>query len=108
MRQSARANGSKGGSDCPRYGVLWADVDWPSKHLGLATSDQMPDQFRVLWITIDEPNKVTREHGGIYFWVRELDEAGIPYGIPRAYHVPFTAEAAEEAQAALGKMEEGR
>lgn len=87
------------------YGLTWIGHQ---NTLGWPTSDQMPDQFRVLWITIDEPNKVTREHGGIYFWVRELDEAGIPYGIPRAYHVPFTAEAAEEAQSALGKMEEGK
>ena len=39
--------------------------------------------------------------------MRELDEAGIPQGAPRAYRVPFTEQAAEEAQAALGKMEEG-
>ena len=87
------------------YGLTWIGHQ---NTLGWPTSEQMPDQFRVLWITIDEPNKVTQDMGGIYFWVRELDEAGIPQGVPRAYHVPFTAQAAEEAQAALGKMEEGK
>lgn len=75
--------------------------------LGWPTDEDMPEAFRVLWITIDEPDKTTKEPGGIYFWVRALDEAGIPQGIPRAHYVPFTDQAAEEAQAALGKMEKG-
>jgi len=86
------------------YSVTWLGHQ---SMLGWATSEDMPDAFRVLWITIDEPDKATKEAGGIFFWVRELDEAGIPQGAPRAYHVPFTEQAAEEAQAALGKMEEG-
>lgn len=87
------------------YGLTWIGHQ---NMLGWPTSEQMPDQFRVLWITIDEPDKVNRDLGGIYFWVRDLDEAGIPQGVPRAYHVPFTAQAAEEAETALGKMEEGK
>lgn len=86
------------------YSVTWLGHQ---SMLGWATSEDMPDAFRVLWITIDEPDKATKEDGGIFFWVRELDEAGIPQGAPRAYRVPFTEQAAEEAQAALGKMEEG-
>jgi len=86
------------------YSVTWFGHQ---SMLGWATSEDMPDAFRVLWITIDEPDKATKEAGGIFFWVRELDEAGLPQGAPRAYHVPFTEQAAEEAQAALGKMEEG-
>ena len=86
------------------YAVTWIGHQ---SMLGWPTGEDMPETFRVLWITIDEPDKVTREPGGIFFWVRELDEAGIPKGIPRAYRVPFTQEAAEEAQAAIGKMEEG-
>ena len=74
--------------------------------LGWATSEDMPT-LSGCWITIDEPDKASKEDGSIFFWVRELDEAGIPQGAPRAYRVPFTEQAAEEAQAALGKMEEG-
>ena len=76
------------------YSVTWLGHQ---SMLGWATSEDMPDAFRVLWITIDEPHKATKEAGGIFFWVRELDEAGIPQGAPRAYHVPFTEQAAEEA-----------
>ena len=86
------------------YAVTWIGHQ---SMLGWPTSEDMPVDFRVLWITIDEPDKVTREPGGIFFWVRALDEAGIPKGTPRAHRIPFTQEAAEEAQAAIGKMEEG-
>ena len=86
------------------YAVTWIGHQ---SMLGWPTGEDLPVDFRVLWITIDEPDKVTREPGGIFFWVRALDEAGIPKGIPRAHRIPFTQEAAEEAQAAIGKMEEG-
>jgi hypothetical protein len=86
------------------YGVSWIGHQ---STLGWPTAEQMPESFRVLWITIDEPDKITGDRGGIFFWVRALDEAGIPMGTPRAHYVPFTPEAAEEAEAALGKMEEG-
>ena len=73
--------------------------------LGWATSKTCPTPSGC-GITIDEPDKATKEDGGIFFWVRELDEAGIPQGAA-CLRVPFTEQAAEEAQAALGKMEEG-
>lgn len=75
--------------------------------LGWPTAEQMPDHFRVLWITIDEPDKAGDDEGGIFFWLRALDKAGLPQGTPRAYFTPFTEQAAEEAQAALGKIEGG-
>ena len=86
------------------YGVTWLGHQGM---LGWPTAEDMPENFRVLWITIEEPDKVTREPGGIFFWVRALDEAGIPFGSPRAHFVPYTDQAAEEAEAALGKMEAG-
>jgi hypothetical protein len=75
--------------------------------MGWATMAPMPEEFRVLWITMDEPDKATKEPGHIYFWVRELDEAGLPIGAPRAHRVAWTEEAAETAQEALEQMEEG-
>ena len=52
--------------------------------MGWATPAVLPEEFRVMWIAMDEPDKKTRESGHIYFWVRELDEAGLPIGAPRA------------------------
>lgn len=75
--------------------------------LGWATPEPMPEQFRVLWITMDEPDKATKEPGHIYLWVRQLDEAGLPFGAPRAHRVAWTEAAAEAAQEALDRMDEG-
>lgn len=75
--------------------------------LGWATPATMPESFRVLWITIDDPDKKSREPGAIFFWLRVTDEAGIPVGEPRAYKMPWSIELAEKAQVALEKMDEG-
>jgi hypothetical protein len=74
---------------------------------GWATAQPMPEEFRVLWITMDEQDKQTGEPGTIYFWVRELDEAGLPFGVPRAHQIAWSEEAAEAAQEALARMDEG-
>jgi hypothetical protein len=75
--------------------------------MGWPTPDLMPEKFRVLWITIEEPDKGEGLPGSIYYWARALDEAGLPGGAPRAYSVPWSEEEAESAQAALERMEEG-
>jgi hypothetical protein len=75
--------------------------------LGWATPDAMPEEFRVHWITIDEPDKQTGADGSIFFWVRELDQAGLPVSEPRAHRVPWDQATAEAAQAALETLEKG-
>lgn len=75
--------------------------------MGWATVEPLPEEFRVLFITMDEPDKATKEPGYIYFWVRTLDEAGLPVGAPRAHRVAWTEEGAEAAQEALDRMDEG-
>jgi hypothetical protein len=75
--------------------------------LGWATTVNMPESFRVLWITIEDPDKQNKAPGAIFFWLRKLDEAGIPAGEPRAYKTPWSIERAEQAQTALDKMDEG-
>ena len=86
------------------YGATWAA--WNGM-LGWATPAALPMEFRVLWITMDEPDKRTHEPGAIFFWIRELDEAGLPIGAPRAHRIPWSEDAAETAQAALNELEEG-
>lgn len=75
--------------------------------MGWATTGPMPEDFRVLWITMDEPDKGKKTPGSIYFWVRELDEAGLPIGAPRAHQVPWSESSAEAAEAAMSQIEEG-
>ncbi len=76
--------------------------------MGWATSAVMPEQFRLHWITIEEPDKASRAPGSIFFWVSELDAAGLVASEPRAHRLPWdeaTAQAAEEALAALTEGE---
>ena len=75
--------------------------------LGWASPAPLPETFRVLWITADEPDKESGAAGAIFFWVRGLDEAGFPVGAPRAYQIPWNETAAKAAQEALERLEEG-
>lgn len=75
--------------------------------LGWATPDSLPEEFRVHWITLDDPDKVTGAPGAIYFWVRQLDDAGFPVGAPRAHKIPWDEDSAEAAEEALARMDEG-
>jgi hypothetical protein len=74
---------------------------------GWATTEPMPESFRVLWITMEEPDKTSGAAGSIFFWVRALDEAGLPVGNPRAHSVPWSEAKAEVAQAAIDRLEDG-
>lgn len=76
--------------------------------MGWPSADAMKTEFRVLWITIEDPDKSSSTPGHIYYWVRELDEAGLVVGPPRAHAVPWGEKEAEEAQRALNEMGEGR
>ena len=75
--------------------------------MGWPSPDPMPERFRVLWISMEDPDKVSGHPGSIYYWVRALDEAGLAAGPPRAHAVPWSEEEAESAQAALDRMQEG-
>ena len=87
---------------------LYAGVWYGNQALmGWATAAPLPEQFRVHWIMIEDPDKVDRQPGSIYFWVRELDVAGLAVGDPRAHRVAWSEENAEAAQAALAAMDGG-
>lgn len=75
--------------------------------LGWPSHEPMPEIFRVLWISIEDPDKAKALPGSIYYWVRDLDEAGIASGAPRAHSVPWDEATAEEAQRALDLMNQG-
>jgi hypothetical protein len=86
------------------YGISW----WGFHQIqGWPASAPLPNDFRVLWISVQEPDKQTKSPGHIFYWVRELDEAGLAVGEPRAHSVSWDQDRAEQAQAALEKMEEG-
>lgn len=53
--------------------------------LGWPSEEDLPDEFRIIWVVINEPNKEMRKEGDLYLWVRLMDEAKIVKGKPRAY-----------------------
>ena len=86
------------------YFYTWFSVEgllgWPSQQ-------EMPSQFRVLWIDVNEPDTGDSEDGDIYFWIKELNKADQPYGKPRAYSIKWSEENAKKAEEAITKMEDG-
>ena len=75
--------------------------------MGWATSAVMPEQFRLHWITIEEPDKASRAPGSIFFWVSELDAAGLVASEPRAHRLPWDEATAQAAEEALDALTEG-
>ncbi|MBC8476381.1 MAG: hypothetical protein H8D52_03485 [Gammaproteobacteria bacterium] len=75
--------------------------------MGWPTTATPPEVFRTVWINIEDPDKLNRTPGAIYYWLRDLDEAGIPSTAPRAYRVEWSVQSAVIAQEALGRLEKG-
>ena len=75
--------------------------------MGWATSAVMPEQFRLHWITIEEPDKASRSPGSIFFWISELDAAGLVASEPRAHRLPWDEATAQAAEDALDALTEG-
>lgn len=75
--------------------------------MGWATSAVMPEQFRLHWITIEEPDKASRSPGSLFFWISELDAAGLVASEPRAHRLPWDEATAQAAEDALAELAEG-
>ena len=55
--------------------------------LGWPTSEELPDDFNILWVVIQEPNKSRSNEGELFLWVKEIDELKKPIGDPRAFNL---------------------
>ncbi len=75
--------------------------------LGFPTDAAMPGQFRLQAIVIDEPDRAATRAGAIYFWLRSVNEEGIPVGEPRAHTLPWSREMAQTAQSAQEELAGG-
>ena len=89
--------------------TLFYFVSWNNyiNILGWPSSEELPDRFRISWVVIQEPSKGDNKEGGLYLWVRHLNEVNIPYGMPRSYKLVWNEENHKIAQSALHKLEEG-
>ena len=75
--------------------------------LGWPSMQEIPEEFRLIWVSIDEPDKLTKKKGKIYLWIRYMDEANIPFGKPRAFSLVWNEENHKIAQSALLKLKDG-
>ena len=75
--------------------------------LGWPSMQEIPEDFRLIWVSIDEPDKLTKKKGKIYLWIRYVDEANIPFGKPRAFSLVWNEENHKIAQSALLKLKDG-
>jgi len=75
--------------------------------LGWPSEQDLPDNFRISWVVIEEPNKLTKEEGAVYLWVRSIDRIGMAEGKPRSFKMNWSEENHRKAQLALSKLQEG-
>ena len=92
--------------------------------LGWPAGQPLPEEFKVHWIQIKEPNKRTGSEGSIYVWATSLGKYYKEDGWdgwrrmfvffknydptePRAYRVNYSREMHERAEGALGKIMRG-
>jgi hypothetical protein len=86
------------------YFVTWLGL---RQLLGFPSPEPLPADFRLVWVHVEEPQSPDSDDGGIYYWLRPLDNAGIPLGPPRAHVRPFSIPEAIAAEAAAARLKEG-
>jgi hypothetical protein len=83
-------------------------------YAGWATSETLPDEFRVHWIVINEPNKKTGDKGNIYVWIGGAKASLSVFGYksaqaePRSYSLPYSLEMHKKAAGALALLRKGK
>jgi hypothetical protein len=75
--------------------------------LGWASSDRLPEHFKLLQARIVDPHTVDGDSGSVYLWVEALDDDNRPSGVPRAYRLPYSDALAEKTHAAENQIAAG-
>ena len=55
--------------------------------LGWPTSEELPENFNISWVVIQEPNKRRTNEGGLFLWIREIDSTNKPIGDLSLIHI---------------------
>ncbi len=72
--------------------------------LGWPTKSALPENFRLVAVYVNEPDKVSGEEGEIYIWATEITTSTSK---PRAYRLPFSPELHTKVVTASKKLAEG-
>ena len=83
---------------------------------GWPTAEELPERFLIHWVVVKEPDKIEKEDGGIYLWVRDIDpdnDSSLKFFQkdeslePRAYRLEYSIEMHEVAIKMKEKLLEG-
>ena len=80
------------------YNALQAYRGWPAEQ-------QLPEKFEMLGRVIVEPNLKRDEEGGIFLWVRDLEQVQIQ---PRAYRLPYSRDVHRKVDDTLKRQQQGQ
>jgi hypothetical protein len=95
--------------------VTWCSL---GTYAGWATDQELPEQFIVHWVTVEEPNKKTNDPGAIYIWITSPD-LGTSNMLnflgykpekpePRIYKLPYSISMHEKAEKIRGLLKKGK
>lgn len=80
------------------YAALQAWRGWPAE-------GQLPQRFEMLSRVVVEPDPARDEAGGIYLWVRDLEQGKV---IPRAYRLPYSRDSHQRVEDTLQRQRQGQ
>ena len=95
--------------------VTWCSL---SSYAGWPTDTELPNEFVVHWMTVQEPNKKTQDPGAIYVWITSAElsdntiwnflgyKPGRPE--PRIYKLPYSVSMHEKAEQVRGLLKKGK
>ena len=67
-------------------GFYWWHYDAMQEYLGWPAGERLPANFELISRVIVEPDIKRDEDGGIYLWLRDLDQAQL---VPRGFRLPY-------------------
>ncbi len=75
--------------------------------LGWPSSEELPENFNIIWVLVLQPDKKKNTEGEIYLWISDKDSFDEISKQPRAYQITWNEENHKKAQEALHKLKEG-
>jgi len=79
------------------YNLLQAYLGWPA-------DDGLPEHFELVSVFTVEPDLKTDDPGGIYLWIRDLDNDQL---VPRSFRLPYQKQLHRQVDDTMNKQRQG-
>jgi len=79
------------------YNLLQAYLGWPA-------DDGLPGHFELVSTFTVEPDLKTDDPGGIYLWIRDLDNNQL---VPRSFRLPYYKQLHQQVDSTMNKQRQG-